>query len=85
MLSVRRPSLTHDGERVWEHLVEGRAPLHLVTQLGCSGRELIVRAGLNSRLARVDFSYQWSQAFEVALVLGAEDLREEGVDEHLGR
>ncbi len=77
--------LAHDGEGLGQQVVERRAVGEPLPELGGLGAQLLVGEALDLGFLGVDLGDERPQALQFALVLGADDFREEGVDNHSGR
>ena len=72
--------LAHDGERLGQQVVERLAVGDARAELGRLGAQLLVGQRLDRRLERVDLLDERANRFQLALVLGADDLGEESVE-----
>jgi hypothetical protein len=90
-LDVVRAHVQHPPRRLTRHckrrhqdVVEGLAAFDLGLHLEGTGAQRLVIEGLDLGLERVDGLDLRQQALDVALVLGAEDLGEDGTDHEVG-
>ncbi len=77
--------LADDRERFREHFVERFAVAKPLAELRRLSTEPLVGERLDLRFFRADFGDHRTQALQVTLVLRADDLREESVNNHQGR
>ncbi len=78
------PGLPDHRKGLHQEIVEGLALRDPRPELSGLFAKLVVRQGRDRLLERADLAHNWTQAFEIAFVLGADDFREEVLD-HLLR
>jgi hypothetical protein len=81
---VQRPAagLANDGKGLGQEVVEGLALSEPVAELDGPRPELLVGECLNVRFFGVDLGDERADSFQLTLVLGADDLRKDRVDDH---
>ena len=79
-LQASTTGLSHDGEGVEEDVVEARPLGELGPELAGAVAQLLVREVPGRSLAIVDGRNERLESLELSLVLGSDDLGEEGIE-----
>ena len=76
--------LTNDRERLDQQIVERLPARNALPEVDGPGPQLVVGEGLHVGLERIDVRHARLQALQQALILGAEDFLENGLEHHAG-
>jgi hypothetical protein len=72
--------LTHHGKGLWHEVVDRFALGQPLAEFLGLRPQRVIAEGLDSRLKRIDLAHDRAQTLQFTIVLGADDLSEEGLD-----